>query len=364
MDGIPGAKQTPHWEEFPVNPHEKPETPFSVSRALPGVIKSNAELVDIMASAAGLNSRQATSVRVQITWWDAMGDEQNRPVLNGCTGTVTGGRLGRDHTLEDVPNHYVRDRVMDYINTQLDEEKRESTRKAVFSDLSAAEILEYASLIEKQREECEEEKKKKQQIVGNILGCRHVRSEEEAAHVWDQADVMDDIDVNIDLMPQPDFTSLTCDQKMSGSVMKPGFEPSPSETNVDVGTEIDRNCDQIRAMIKLLTLHGSWTVDQFRLALGHISRSQLTNFLRKRGPMEGIHTLSFQLGWEFFKKREVLGIPNSGALQNALEHQGALQERDPNRGQKRPTTGTGKDDEPVKHTRTTRSGDKSTKANA
>ncbi|KAI1779052.1 hypothetical protein F4818DRAFT_437851 [Hypoxylon cercidicola] len=110
-------------------------------------------------------------------------------------------------------------------------------------------------------------------------------------------------------------------------------------------------------MIKLFTIQGNWTVDQFRLALSHISRAQLTAFLDKRGPKQGIHTQAFELGWEFFKKYELLGTPNPPALQHALENRGILQERNPNRGRKR--TSIGGEEQPVKHTRVAHSGDKS-----
>ncbi|OTB04739.1 hypothetical protein M426DRAFT_151212 [Hypoxylon sp. CI-4A] len=276
-----------------------------------------------------------------------MGDPNNPPLLNAATMTVKGGRLKRDHTLGNVPNHYVRDRLMDYINTQLEEEKRESARKAVFSDLSNSEVLEYAALIQKQREKEES----KQEIVGDIIGDRHVHTEREAKHIWEQVDVMEDIDENIDLTPKPGFSHMTYDMQLEGSAIKPGCKDKlPEEIGVDLGTEIDQDCDQIRAMIKILTCSGDeWTADQFRRALGNLSREKLTSFLKQRGPTKGTSTKSYQLGWQFFKLRERLGFPLTPASSSeSLRY--ALRDRDPNRGQKRLSVGEEK--EPAKQLRT------------
>ncbi|KAI6080449.1 hypothetical protein F4821DRAFT_251508 [Hypoxylon rubiginosum] len=268
---------------------------------------------------------------------------------------VNWGRFGPKEIFKDVPNHYLRDLLMDFINTDVAEEKREHTRKAVFSDLNTAEVLEYAALVARWRLD-DDETDRKMQIIDGILGDRNPRTQNELFHIRDQAAVLDSIDVTIDMTPQPGFAFRSHNNHtLAGSVVKQNSKPKEYELELRVGTEIDRNCDQIRAMIKVFTLQGDWTVDQFRLAFGHISRSQLTTFMEKRGPREGIHTLAFELGWEFFKKRELLGVPNAPPLEHALENRRALQETDPNRGQKRSSIGGG--DYPAKHAKVVGAGD-------
>ena len=41
-------------------------------------------------------------------------------------GKVSGSRLGRDHKPTDVPNHFVRDIIMDYINSEVKEDKKQT----------------------------------------------------------------------------------------------------------------------------------------------------------------------------------------------------------------------------------------------
>ncbi|KAI1098126.1 hypothetical protein F4804DRAFT_350767 [Jackrogersella minutella] len=148
------------------------------------------------------------------------------------------------------------------------------------------------------------------------------------------------------------FALRAHDKVLSGSVIIPKLNDRlPGEVAADVGTEIDRDCDQIRAMIKILTCHGGeWTVDQFRRTLGHISRPKLTSFLEKWGPRGGVHCLSFLLGWEFFKLREILGCPLVKTNPPGSPYRDFMQERDPNRGQKR--SSIGRDGESVKYSRT------------
>ncbi|KAI0010917.1 hypothetical protein F4779DRAFT_575966 [Xylariaceae sp. FL0662B] len=358
MAGVPGRMKIPQWAKGAVNPHEKPETPFSVSRASPDSVKTSAELIDSLASAADLDSKSVAMIRANITWWDAMGDDEQPPMLRAGAWTVSGGRLGRDHTLEDVPNHYVRDRLMDYIDTQLEEDKRDNARAAVFPDLSPDERSQYSAHIAKQRQddEAQEERDMRGETVRDILGGKRVKNYSELENVWRQADVIDAIDEKIDLTPdlgrglgggsRRDYERYS---PISCSVVEPGKkEQLLRERSVEAGDSIDRNCDQIRAMIKLFTRGGEWTVDQFRLALGGVSRVQLTDFLDKRGPTEGMNTAVFQLGWEFFKKRELLGLPLTKQVNDD-----ALKERDPNRGQKkRASAGSQHDSTDAKRTRT------------
>lgn len=78
--------------------------------------------------------------QAQIVYRDALGDD-TRPasvLLGGdMGGKVSGGRLARDHTLADVPNHFCRDQIMDYINQMEDEDgKKDVARAAVLEERS------------------------------------------------------------------------------------------------------------------------------------------------------------------------------------------------------------------------------------
>jgi hypothetical protein len=110
---------------------------------------------------------QAKGVAGQITWFDGSAGGKACCFITGDMRTISGGRLGRNHTLEDVPTCYVRDRVMDYINDQLPEEKRADVRRAVFSDLTEAEINLYSALIAEERIEAEAETPPPQE-TGNV----------------------------------------------------------------------------------------------------------------------------------------------------------------------------------------------------
>ncbi|KAI1089362.1 hypothetical protein F5B19DRAFT_380013 [Rostrohypoxylon terebratum] len=325
MNGIVGVSETPYWETFPKSHFAPPETQFSLSRASSDAIKTNSQLVEDLVKAADLGPSQAATVRNQIYWWT-------------------------DHSEEDVPNHFVRDYLMDYINNQIYEDKREHTRKYVFSDLSTSEVLEYAALMMRIRDQWEDIKKKESRVNG-IIGERQVRNISEAKHVWEQVDIMEDINVNIDLTPRPGFAHRTHRLPLSGTVIKPDHKVLPVESELDPGTEIDQDCDQIRAMIKILISDGEWSLDQFRRALGRITRPQLTSFLEKRGPRKGINSFSYQLGWCFFKLRErLLARPLVSNTPPRSPHINALQERDSNRGQKR--SNTEEENEPKKFKRT------------
>lgn len=179
---IPDRSYTPMRGSTPnsASSHENPETPFSVSKAAPGSVKSNAELIDILVSTANLESREAVSIRGHITWFDSM-NKGTSGMWTPSTGLIIGGRLGRDHTLSDVPNHYVRDRLMNYILTQLDEDKREASKRAVFSDLSATELQEYSDIIlQKQREIDEKEQAEWDEARRNYLRRETQRASEAA----------------------------------------------------------------------------------------------------------------------------------------------------------------------------------------
>ncbi|KAI8631149.1 hypothetical protein F5Y19DRAFT_473548 [Xylariaceae sp. FL1651] len=355
----------PRWEKAPVNPHEKPETIYSKFRGSgPGL--SNSQMLDSLAAAVDMSPSTAKCISGQITWWDAMGDPERPPFLTGGSWTVTGGRLGRDHTFEDVPSHYVRDRLMDYAMTMIDEDRQDAAYAALCPDLNQTEIADYVSLIAKLREDLENhvarsldsesrhkfhpekatQKVKKKSAreeleqLKHILENKHVNSIGEAKNIIRQEELLDAIDDSIDLTPIPHFKVLDRDT-LDGvvcSVIRPGKAHDqnmlPSEQNIAINEDIDQNCDQVRAMIKIFVRENEWTLDQFRNALGISGRQPLLDFLEKKGPTYGIDSQCFQLSWEFFKRRQKLNLPLKGAPSESI-----LRERSANRGCKRRSVG-------------------------
>ncbi|KAI0544480.1 hypothetical protein F4679DRAFT_589471 [Xylaria curta] len=385
FQGIPGAKKKPDWEIVkPIdNPRAEPDTEFSVSRAAPGEVKSNTDIIAALVSAAHLDEKDGFVIGAQITWWDSIDSKGNGGSFSFGDG-VRGGRLGRNHTLEDVPNHYVRVRVLHYIDNMLDEEQRDAARKAVFPDLNEDELKQYsAAIVELEREtggsvmkrpKNKKGKKSKgkpaapQPVASNseqpsstlsgptvvdaapvipgaesaashanlfarVVGDRRVRSKREIEIISQQASLLHSIPASTtDLTPRLKVARRSSwMDSVCHSVIKPGQKtPLPQEEAVVPGADIDRDCDQIRAMIKILVTEGDWTLDQFRLALGGISRPAMTMFLEKTGPAAGSGSMSYELGWEFFKKRELLGLSLHGAGPTELAARQVLSELDAN----------------------------------
>lgn len=299
-------------------------------------MKSNAQLIEDLVSAADLKPSTLKAIGAQITFWDAAGDDTRSPMLRIGAWTVTGGRLGRDHTLEDVPNHFARDCVMGYINTELPENKRDKARSAVFSDLNETELATYAADVEKKRVEREME------ALGitssKTKATRPGMSDKVAASIARLNEAVSTVDEDIDLSPLPDSVcrDMFFAESFVYSVIKPGMASQPREEVLQTPIVIDRNADQVRAMIKIFTREGSeWTIDQFRVALFDVERPKLAAFLEQRGPKSGIRTRAFQVCWKFFKRRELLGLPLTRESSGR-----ALQEVDANRGpRKRKTAG-------------------------
>lgn len=277
-------------------------------------------------------------ISAQIVFNDASGDDSRPPILSTSLkegAGVRGGRLGRDHTLADVPHHFVRDRLIDYIAEFVPAERRADVRKSVFSDLTPSQVEKYAALIAnkkadeeaKEMAEAEEEERKLRKI-GDIS---KVKNPNELENLYQQLETLEAINEDIDMTPQENF-AFRDDEKVEpifNSVIQPNSRSLPSEANLGFPKRIDKDCDQVRAMVKRFVFNSEWTLDEFRRALGGVTRPQLTKFLEKRGPKEGVRTACYQLAWKFFKKRDSLGLSN-GAV---------LQESDANRGNKRPNDG-------------------------
>lgn len=157
--------------------------------------------------------------------------------------------------------------------------------------------------------------------------------------------INDTIDITPSSPPERfGFRDYETNEDMMNSCVYPGKKPTPEEEAREVreavGCQVDRSCDQIRACISRLVRYstdqdvgGKWSLDAFRQALGGINeRSRLEGFLERRGakgPSAGARSVVFQLAWEFFKKRDVLGIPLPSAetMQSSGEKTGGKRKR-------------------------------------
>ncbi len=259
-------------------------------------------------------------------------------------GHVSGGRLGRDHKPEDVPTHFVRDCLMDYINFELPEDKRDGARKSVFSDLTNEEIAEYSSIISKKKQQrmAEEEKERQAEVAEAEKRDRwreHVlktKPPAEARSMIRQDDALEMINDRVDVSPVDDFLPYhVYPRPFAASVIRPGWDPLPEEENTKPEPfQMNRDCDQVRAMIKQLTRADGWTIDHFRRTLGTVSRPDMTKFLNRRGRMDGRRSSVFELSLAFFKRREQLGLPVTGPVDNRhlqqLSHGELLEVESPN----------------------------------
>ena len=242
----------------------------------------------------------------------------------GSRAGCIGGRLGRDHTLEDVPRHYLRDRLMDYINTNVPDKRKRAARKAICPDLTDAKIRKYTELIAQDRvrvEEAQEEQSAKN-AARNTAVARYMEAKEAAAvtkvkHREELEEALAAVDKDVDLEPCDGVPRIVRNPErprmIERSVVKPGSLPMPGESQIGYQYDIDRDCDQVRAMIKIFVTEGEWTLDGFRQALQRVSRQQLTTFLKKTGNDGQKKTAAYQLSWEFFNWRESLGLPLKGA---------------------------------------------------
>lgn len=121
---------------------------------------------------------------------------------------------------------------------------------------------------------------------------------------------------SVDFTPNLDgFWAIRDDERtegMFGSCIHPGQKPTYEEDHVEGDmTHINHDCDQVRAMIARLVKYsgGEWTLESFRAALGGWERAKLIDFLQRRGAKAGVKLGLYQVAWEFFQKRALLGIP-------------------------------------------------------
>ncbi|KAB5578560.1 hypothetical protein GE09DRAFT_555388 [Coniochaeta sp. 2T2.1] len=313
---IPGHKEIPEWDEAPLNPNGEPATRFSKPK--PEDFGSNQQLLDAFASAARKDDKQKHSIAVQITWWDAMADGKV-----GCgmslADCVSGGRLGRDHTLEDVPIHFFRDMLMDCVGVLVDDEHRQAARKAICPELTDAQIEEYDALVKEQKRlreaRLEAEREDEQFKAAQKVAAGPLKSKKEARVIGDLYDALMCVDDEVNLARYLIATGTRNPDRpkmISRSVVRPNHAPLAAEGMIEYQDSIDYDCDQVRAMIKIFIDDGDWTIDQFRQTLG-VTRQQLVKFLSGRGDSHALLSAAYQLSWEFFNWRDQLGLPLSGA---------------------------------------------------
>ncbi|KAL2277790.1 hypothetical protein FJTKL_15219 [Diaporthe vaccinii] len=142
--------------------NEEPATAFSKSRAPPGSALTNGQLIDIFAAALNLTPDRKKSLAGKICFFDSTDEDGNGGMWSPEDDYVSGGRLGRNHTLPDVPNHFVRDWLLEVIDEKeneeneaaaLDEGQRQTARRALFPDLTADQLSEYSQVLAKKRED-------------------------------------------------------------------------------------------------------------------------------------------------------------------------------------------------------------------
>jgi hypothetical protein len=314
----------------------------------PRSVLSNAQLVDIFAEKLNLAPDRKKSLIGNICFCDAMDEDGNGGMWSSKDDHVKGGRLGRDHTLSDVPNHFVRDWMLAQIDqgvnevAKLDEDQIEAARRAILPDLTADEVSEYSKVLAKQREDALRAERAENGIPeadatpDEIRKCRLKRimlsygfeREKQAEVVLNLEDALEAVDNTVDLTPRVRPGVVRNYEKygpIRRSVLFPHFskdEVTRIENELSPPVQIDRDCDQIRLMIRRFchfdkdwprlcyqySHYDDFGLDGFQRVLG-ISRQTLTAFLKKKGLENGDQSQAYELAWEFFKRRELLGYP-------------------------------------------------------
>lgn len=276
----------------------------------PGEAKSNKELVAALAAAAGLTDNAAASVAGQITWRDGRADGKADCYIafgGGQPTRVGGGRLGRDHTLDDVPNHYVRDCLIDYITSTIaDTPKQQAVARAVFPDLTASEITLYA----RAQQDLREQRAAAEEAAATATAPPPRRADK----LTDALDAIDLPDEDEDeyetrYVLAPGTRDYDRYPPIKRSVLEPGQPMTAEEEDYLVlfghsgQVGIGQDCDQVRAKVRRFVHEGLWSIEEFRVAVD-VTRAQMLAFLRGRGPGAGKASLAYQRSWEFFERRE------------------------------------------------------------
>ncbi|KAK4142323.1 uncharacterized protein C8A04DRAFT_30117 [Dichotomopilus funicola] len=299
------------WEPPPPPPPPKksktPFTPFSEPRTKPGEPPKSGEFFfDAFTLAVGFTPRETTQLKKRIIDFEVL--------VN--TGQCAGGC---EHDFPDTPACFVRDYIMGYIDSDLPvgtgneaTARRNEVKKAVFSDLTPAEIAQYSILLKKERN-------------------AEYREDSPTPPPYDEFAVLRDVDDTLDLAPRTEaiyrFKGPGYGQYFVHSVVHPPrhcshgtleFLPVENpERLITIPSEIHYDCDQIRAMIKIFFLErdegeGGWTLESFCPVIAS-SRQDLEKFLKHRGPKHYVTSRAYKYAWEFFYRREMMGLPLRGA---------------------------------------------------
>lgn len=312
---------------------------------LPVSVLRNAQLVDIFAAVLNLEPHRKKSLIGNICFLDSVDEDGSGGMWSPSRDFTSGGRLGRDHTLSDVPNHFIRDFLLEQIDqsvneaAELSEDQRQTARRTLLPDLTADEVNNYCEALAKQREEVHRAYRAKHGIPEEDATPEHIRKcrlkrimlryglekERQAEDILKQEEVVAAIDTTVDLTPcvRPDTVR---DYGKYGPLRRSVIFPSPWPGRTRIEAElappayIDWECDQIRSMIRRFCFcegegqrsydweDSEFDLDEFQKALA-ISRQTLTAFLKKRGPENGDKSQAYELAWEFFKRRALLGYP-------------------------------------------------------
>lgn len=239
---------------------------------------------------------------------------------------ITGAHLGRDHSIDEVLAYFVRDRLMAFIlnDDELDMPRADQIN-ILCSDLTEGQRLQYRSLVEEDEERTRRpnytperhEKAKRILAMSKAQGDKSIRGYDQAMQVVLMNEAFNSIDGSIDYktpniaVPPILRTFPGVPKPIARSVVTPHSMATSMETEFDSRLNtVDRNCDQVRAMIKTFCTTGEWSLEEFREALGTtMTRDKLTTFLRKRG--DDLHqqkSAACLMSWEFFNRRQKMGL--------------------------------------------------------
>ncbi|KAK5732701.1 hypothetical protein LTR17_010256, partial [Elasticomyces elasticus] len=162
-----------------------------------------------------------------------------------------------------------------------------------------------------------------------------LKNKGEAKNLLKLEAALDAIDCNTDMTLNRDGFRWRRDYEgyriMAGSCVRPNCERTREEEQLSKADidHIGHDCDQVRAMIARLVRYGDgkWTIGSFRRAVGHADRPKMIDFLQRKGPKAGRNLTLFELSWEFFRKRELLGIVLPGPPTIVREAANALKRK-------------------------------------
>lgn len=141
-----------------------------------------------------------------------------------------------------------------------------------------------------------------------IMLMHDVKTEKQAEVIRLQQEAVLAIDETVDLEPLQTPVAIRKYERLKPltcSAIWPGRLRTHEESSMSRPTRIDRDCDQVRLMIRRFcycedpeTMYdwneNKFSIDQLQTALG-VQRFQMTTFLEKKGPKEGAGTNIYHL---------------------------------------------------------------------